>query len=644
MKTMYKIFAVLLSVAVLAGCSGFLDENPKTQLSVTDVYSNEASLEANILGCYRALCGDAMITGNMNEFLDCASGLLIWCYASTRLTDAQERWACQHNFTQYSKNPYNYNEFKGFYTVISRCNTLLEALPDSPVNAAFKKQIEGEAHFLRGLAYYYLVRQWGDVPVYMKSPRTMAEANSPRVNFWEVYKIVVDEFTAAASMLPSEWSTERTVAGRVISWAATSMLSQVYLTVGTLLLHPDDNFWTPERKLEIDFSGIGCGTGPGDVFTEGPKAAFTKALAYAEDVIEHGPYELAPNFAALFRWTDPADWQLKERIMVIPNTPQVSTFNYTAIRTLPDFPEGTLNTVSNNSNSGRWKPCRFIYQKWSERYGGVAGTGSVNKNIYVNCPDPRFNVTIWDWSIKNQKTGSNVTCYPNNSKIQYSTAKTGEAFFKKYLDPRYDANSGYADFYLMRFAELYLIAAEAAANLSESQGDDNWNKAISYVNVILKRARTKPDGTMAAEPADWTTAYFNDFPAKNKIGRNATEGPWDPHQGLIDAIFWERMFEMLAEGHEYFDTHRMGAKWLADNIAAPKNRFLKLDEQQFNAISASATPNANGYTGRLFGSVNFQYPTDVETVRKGLIVAFPNDEIVNNINISYDDQNPYFFR
>ena len=644
MKTVYRLFAVLACGAVLASCDGFLDENPKTQMSEATAFANEASVTANMIGCYRALCGDAMITGNMNECLDCASGLLIWCYGSTRLTDAQERWACQHNFTQYSKNPCNYNEFKGFYTVINRCNKLIEQLPSANVSSAFKTQIDGEAHFLRALAYYYLVRQWGDVPVYLKSPKTMAEANSPRVDFWKVYKIVVDDFTTAAAEMPSEWSVDRTVAGRPISWAAKAMLAQVYVTVGTLLLHHTDNFWTAEREAEIDFSGIGVGTGPGDVFTQGPTDAFTKALAYAEDVIENSPYELAPNFAALFRWTDPADWQLKERIMVIPNCSEVSTSNYTAIRSLPDFPEGTKNKVSKNSNSGRWKPCRFTFQKWAERYGASKGPDSVNKGIYMAPPDPRFDVTIWHSKIKNQNTNKYIYPYPHNSYITYSISKNGEAFFKKYLDPNYDANSGYADFYLMRFAEVYLLAAEAAANLSTAQGDANWDKAIAYVNVILKRARTKPDGSMAAEPADWTTAYFNDFPAKNEIGRNATEGAWDPHQGLIDAIFWERMFEMLAEGHEYFDTHRMGAKWLADNIAAPKNRFLQKKEQQLNAISSAATPNIAGYTGRLFGSLTFAYPTDPEVLRKSMIVAFPNDEIVNNQNISYDDQNPFWWR
>ena len=634
MKSLYRIFAVFTAAAVLAGCAGFLDENPKTQLSASVVYNTESALQSNILGCYRALCGDAMITGNMNEFLDCASGLLIWCYGSSRLTDAQERWACQHSLTQFSKNPYNYNEFKGFYTVINRCNVFLEALPGSPVASDIKKKYEGEAHFLRGLAYYYLVRQWGDIPVYLRSPRTMAEGNAPRTNFWEVYKIVVDEFTSAAAQLPSEWSTERTVAGRVISWAATSMLSQVYLTVGTLLLHRTDNFWTPERDALIDFTPIGVTT---------PADAFTKALAYAEDVIENGPYELAPNFAALFRWTDPADWQLKERIMVIPNTAECTASNYTAIRSLPDFPEGTKNTLSKNSNSGRWKPERFIYQKWTEQYGGVKGTGSVTKYIYINCQDPRFNVTIWDNRIYNQNTRKYVSCYPNNSYITYSISKAGEPFFKKYLDPNYDANSGYADFYLMRFAELYLIAAEAAANLSTAVDDAYWTKAIGYINVIHKRARTKPDGSMAAEPADWNTAYFNDFPAKNEYGRSPAEGPWDAHQGLVDAIFWERMYELLAEGHEYFDTHRMGAQWFIDNILKPKNRYLGYHAQMYGNISSSPS-TANGYRIRLYGSDTFEYFTDVPTVQKALLCAFPHDEIVNNQSISFDDQNPYCFR
>ena len=47
----------------------------------------------------------------------------------------------------------------------------------------------------------------------------------------------------------------------------------------------------------------------------------------------------------------------------------------------------------------------------------------------------------------------------------------------------------------MRFAEVYLIAAEAAANLSAGTGDANWQKAMGYVETIHARARhSVPDG------------------------------------------------------------------------------------------------------------------------------------------------------
>ena len=133
----------------------------------------------------------------------------------------------------------------------------------------------------------------------------------------------------------------------------------------------------------------------------------------------------------------------------------------------------------------------------------------------------------------------------------------GLPYYKKYYDPTYDNSVGNADLYVMRLAEVYLIAAEACANLCESASDAYGTKAVDYVNVILERARNSVDGEPAAEPQAWTASKFN-----------------NSKEALVNAIFWERCYEMPFEHHEYFDTHRMGARWLAENIAKPKNAFL----------------------------------------------------------------------
>lgn len=620
---MKKLFTILAVFPLLVSCH-FLEENPTTSLSDDVAYSSEGTLEAQIFGIIARFNGDAMITGNMNEFLMDCSGLIHWADIPSNLTDALQRWTCSFSFTQYTTHPYNYNSFSGFYSVIDRANRLLEHLPDSPVDEGFKKEIEGEARFYRALAYYYLVRGWGDIPLRKRSVATYEEANAPRVPFWEVYAFIVEDLQFAFQNM-REYGQSSTAAGRPCRWAAESLLSQVYLTIGTLTKHSNDNFWNPAERTP-DFSPIFEGITETSTMRDVSKKAFQEAYAAAQDVIDNGPYVLASKYQDLFRWTNPEDWTLKERIMVLTNSPEsgTSASNYTAIRSLPKFPEGTQNYTAVNNNYGRWRPTRFVYQKWCETHGGTKGSATTNREIYEYCGDPRFDVTIWHHRYVNQSTNTMMSLYPSADRV-FSRIynRDMEAFFKKYLDPTYDANSGRADFYLMRYAELYLIAAEAAANLSVSPGDSWWNRAFARIETIHARARhSVADGQPDAEYPKWENGRFMADP--------------DPNESLINAIFWERVFELYAEGHEFWDTHRMGATWLSENIAVPIVEFLLLPEQQYDNISATV-PGTNSYCIRHYGSNTPPQITSPSDLRGSLLIEFPQQEYVNNHAISQED-------
>ena len=619
---MKKILSIITTGILVISC-GFLEENPTTQLGDDVAYASEGALDAQIFGILRAFNADAMITGNMMEGLQSCSGLIHWGDNPTFLSDAEQRWTCANSFTQFERHPYNYNAYTGFYKIISRANQLIEHLPASPVDEGIKKAYEAEARFYRAVAHYYLVRGWGDVPLRKKTVTQYGDASAPRAPFWEVYAFIVDDLKFAFENMPS---TASSAAGRPSNYAAEAMLSQVYLTIGTLTRNADDNFWDPTKRTP-DFSPIFKGISKDSPMEDVCRKAFRAALEAAEDVIQNGPYMLAPKFSDLFRWTEPQDWQLSERIFVLTNTPEsaASASNYTAIRSLPKFPEGTQNFTAVNNNYGRRRPTRFVYQKWCEAYGGIKGTGDNNKNIYEFCGDPRFDVTLWHHRYLIQEgDGRFEYTYPYPSRVFYRIYnKDTEPFFKKYLDPTYDANSGRADFYLMRFAEVYLIAAEAAANLSVQPMDRNWLKAFTYVENIHARARRSvPDGEPEAEWPKWEEDRFL-----------ADE---NPTESLVNAIFWERVYELYGEGHEFWDTHRMGATWLSENIAQPIVDFLLQPEQQFDSPTAAA-PGTNSYCMRLYGSNTPPQITSATDLRGSLLLEFPQKEIANNHAITIED-------
>ena len=605
---MKKIILSLICFSLLlSGCSKFLDEKQTTAYSTEDMYDTEIGLESAILGCYRQLADSGFKNTYFMEFLAPGSGLSHWGgTSSSRLTNALERWTCNLKFTRYSTHPESYTSMQRLYKAIYRCNALLENLKNSPVDEAYKEEIEGETYFIRAVAYFWLVRLYGDVPLITVAPKSLDELYKPRENFWTVYAQIVKDLNEAekkARSFDRMCGITGNGAGRVCNYAATAMRSLVHLTIGTLLAHPDDNFWLPESRTP-DFSEIGITTA---------NDAFTKAFDDAKDVIDNGPFELAPTYTQLFRWTEPEDWQLRERIFVMPTTPEGSGGDL-ALYTLPS---GYQCGVRNNLY-GRIRPTRWLFQKWCETYGGVKGSGTNQTNVYVKCADPRLEISLIYNSYLGNATSATAksNLYPHNSYIFLSTTEStnwqrGFPYFKKYYDPTYAGTTGYADLYVMRFAEVLLIAAEASANLATSIADDKVDQAIQYVNRLLERARkSTPDGIPSSEPADWKASDFKD------------------RDELINAIFWERAFELIGEQHDWFDTHRMGAKWLTENIAKPKNAFLSEPEQE-------ALRDYN------YGS-NFKYDEVWTEVRKGLICAFPKDELILNTSLDVNRHDPNY--
>lgn len=606
----YAVLAIALTLNV--SCS-FLDENMNTHYSDGDIYGSESALEACVVGCYTAYATSGFYGGPMMEWFSPASAIVHWGLTGTPLADPQKRWLDCLSLTQFSKNPYNQLMYKNLYSSIYKCNKLIEALPSSPVQQVFKNQVEAEARFLRAEAYFHIVRRWGNAPVHLDVPKDIEQTSGKREPFWKIYSIIIEdlEYAYANGRSYDEQLQYGIGTGRICKDAARAVESLVYLTIGTLLEHsdPNDNFWVcTNDEVFAGFAEIGINSADD---------AFRKALEAARDVMPEtsskgSPYRLADSYAQLFKWTDPEDFRLRERIFVLTSANE-KAYSQLATWTLPNY----YNNTSNNMFYGRFRPSRLLFQKWCETYGGEKGSGAAAE-IYVNCPDPRLEASLIYGSFQGQN-GETRYCYPSANCIKNSSRWESMPYFKKYYDPKYDNTAGYADMYVMRLAEVYLIAAEACANLSESPSDAMAAEALEYVNILLKRARVSTaDGSESSQPADWVASDFAD------------------KDELLDRIFWERAFEMTGEQHEYFDTHRMGAKWFAEHVTKVANEFLMRDEQ------GDAT-NATGHRQAFYGTPSHGsgiYPEIPSEVRKGLICPIPNDELVYNSALTLEDQNP----
>lgn len=117
-----------------------------------------------------------------------------------------------------------------YYNIISRANLLLAKIEPLDKAALPNKDVYmGEAKFLRALAYFDLVRIYGDVPM-VTVPTTIEEAyKTGREKVSKIYSdVIIKDLQDAEASLPVKYSGSDV--GRATKGAAKSLLGKVYLT------------------------------------------------------------------------------------------------------------------------------------------------------------------------------------------------------------------------------------------------------------------------------------------------------------------------------------------------------------------------------------------------------------------------------
>ncbi|MCF8231040.1 MAG: RagB/SusD family nutrient uptake outer membrane protein [Bacteroidales bacterium] len=135
-------------------------------------------------------------------------------------------------YTLEATNNYLEEVWQSSYKGISQANIVLEKVPSiAEMDSSLRQRIVGEAHYLRGLFYFNLVRMYGSVPIVtepVSSDLSEEELYRERKSPDDVYALIVDDMQSAAEKLPDSYSGANK--GRATWGAATSMLAKVHLT------------------------------------------------------------------------------------------------------------------------------------------------------------------------------------------------------------------------------------------------------------------------------------------------------------------------------------------------------------------------------------------------------------------------------
>ena len=216
---MKKATIILMGcILSMAACKKELTEVPKDFISKTNFYKNQADAEAAITGAYSSLADNY--------------GINYWLFLVNH-TDYENGRGSQAPISVFSQilDVANIGRaasiWSSFYQTINRANSVLDNVEGITMDENVKKRILAEAHFLRAMAYFDLVRGFGAVPLKTKESVDISQMATSRTPVDSVYDLIISDGLAAEAGLPASVGE---ATGRASKWAAKMLLAEVYLT------------------------------------------------------------------------------------------------------------------------------------------------------------------------------------------------------------------------------------------------------------------------------------------------------------------------------------------------------------------------------------------------------------------------------
>ena len=212
----------MLAMTLLVSCSKkFIDINPISTVSVDQVYKTDNDFQNAVNGVYAVF---------QTEYAN------FWMYGDVRGDDTKSGLVSNLQVSDMDKFILGNDAailittWRNYYEAINRANTVLDKIKTAdPALVPNKDRYTAEAEFLRALAYFNLVRIFGDVPLVTTVLTVDQTYKTPREKVDNIYdKVIVPDLSDAEGKLPVSYSG--TDVGRATRGAAKSLLGKVYLT------------------------------------------------------------------------------------------------------------------------------------------------------------------------------------------------------------------------------------------------------------------------------------------------------------------------------------------------------------------------------------------------------------------------------
>jgi hypothetical protein len=467
-----RILGILLlaSMLMLTNCSeDFLSTPSLTQPAGDQPFNSVNDVHLALNGVYSVLQSNSMYGGNLNGF----QGYPGYDGLGDNAFN-QYKWEGLGIFMEGSLTPASgpvLSHWNDLYQGISRVNLVISKLNQVEGGDLTPEQVNellGQAYFLRALFNFNLAVYFEDAPL-ITEPQTIADSYVPKNTYEEITAQIVEDLTFASQNLPTSHPSE--LYGYATRGAALALFARVQLYNG--------NHNGPNGVLELTDEILGLG------------------------------YSLHPDYAALFT---PENETSSEVVFSVRFKRELGfsngeTFSATYLGT----PKVDLRPMPNLVNS--------YYDINGQPVADVSA-------LPTNQRDPRANATIFfDGDVFLVDIGRFYGVGP------VAKGPTGFAM-KKYIRKNEadeegvrSFNAGSQDFYVIRYADVLLMRAEAMAETGDIPG------ATALVNQV--RARV---GMPSVESVEGAVSQAE----------------------MIDIVRHERRVELALEGLRFMDLKRWG--------------------------------------------------------------------------------------
>lgn len=431
MKTKHILMASTLAATALmtTSCgSDFLDKTPSGNYTAPTYYSSDAAVKKGTEPLYnkawfnfnrRALIGMGSFRANdgWNPYVNAE-------FANFKVTALTEELGLA---------------WSALYNVVTMSNATLANLEEyctNGVTPSVKQAAEGECYLMRGWAYFYLLRGWGDNILFEDNNKLVQTPIQPLNTEADVLKFIIRDFRKAAELLPETGTDHHPSKYAAKAALAKALLAQSGWEEGSTTDHQRNETTLKEVKELCD------------------------------EVINCGQYSLMSNYEDLFKAqnNDNSETVLAMR-WASPNSGEWGAMNATYSDLA--FPEVTDVNVW----GGNLSPSCDMLDYYNED-----PADSIRRKATWFSPNSYYSYI--------KKADGGYT-YKHN----WMQCKKGVLGTKNDVEPAALAQmASPLNTYIQRLADVYLMKAEAILGNNESTSDP---EALAAFDAVHNRARVE---------------------------------------------------------------------------------------------------------------------------------------------------------